>query len=72
MTTLQNCWQRGIEPFLFFGELSAHRIDRAPLTEADRVFIRKNKAEIVREIKTLLDGERINFDQLQDDRRCRQ
>ncbi len=66
MTILKNCWRRGIEPFLYFGELSAHRIDRVPLTESDRVFIRMNKPEIVREIETLLDGERVSFDRFID------
>ena len=68
MKVLREYWQRGIEPFLFFGELSAHRIDKTPLTESDRIFIRMNKTEIVREIKGALHGQRVSFDKFLEDR----
>lgn len=68
MKILKRCWSRGVEPFLFFGELSAHRIDKAPLTDSDRLFIRMNKTEIIEEIKNITAGERITFDQFVIDR----
>ncbi len=68
MKILKKCWQRGIEPFLFFGEFNAHRIDGAPLMESDRIFIRMNKREIIEEIKNLTSGDRISFDNFLEDR----
>lgn len=69
MGILKKCWQRGIEPFLFFDELQAHRIDREPLTESDQLFIRTNKIEIILEIRNIAEGERINFDKFLEDRK---
>ena len=60
MKMLKKCWQRGIEPFLFFGEFTAHRIDGDPLTETDRIFIRMNKTEIIEEIRSISSGIRID------------
>ena len=57
---LKKCWRRGIEPFLFFGELNAHRIDRASLTDTNRAFIRTNKQIIIEEIRNLSTGKRIS------------
>ncbi len=48
---LKLCWQRGLTVFLYFGELNATRDDGAPLAQADRIFIRMNKTEIIEEIK---------------------
>ena len=50
MDILNKSWQRGIEPFLFFGEFTAHRTDRKPLTEADKDFLEINKPLIIEEI----------------------
>ncbi len=47
----KQCWQRGLEVYFFFGELTAQRIDDEPLTEADRIFIRLHKPDIIKEIK---------------------
>ena len=63
MMTLKKCWQRGIEPFLFFDEFNAHRIDGAPLTDSDRIFIRMNKNEIMEEIRGISAGIRIEGEQ---------
>ena len=64
MMILKKCWQRGIEPFLFFGEFTAHRIDKTPLTETDRIFIRMNKTEIIEEIRNISSGTRIDGEEV--------
>jgi len=65
---LKKCWRQGVEAFLFFGEFTAHRVDKTPLTESDRIFIRMNKKEIIAEIKSIPDGVRISFDKFLLDR----
>ena len=77
MMILKKCWQRGIEPFLFFGELNAHRIDGASLTEPDRIFTRMNKTEIIEEIRNISSGTSIDGDEffkpfLEDRHQCGQ
>ena len=64
MNILRQCWRREIEAFLFFGELNARRITGTPLTEADRIFIRMNKPEIIEEIKSISAGKRISGKEL--------
>ena len=60
MTILKKCWWRGIEVFLFYGELNAHRMDNKPLTDTDRLFIRTNKLIIIEEIRSPSTGKRIS------------
>ena len=66
---LKECYRRGLEVFLFFGELNAGRDDGKPLTEDDRVFLKKNKPEIVLELGSLLDGVKVSYDSFLEDRR---
>jgi len=50
MRVLRKSWQRGLEPFLFFGKFTARRTDGKKLTDDDKSFIRENKKKIVEEI----------------------
>ena len=65
---LNEGWLRGIEPFIFFGELNASRTDGTPLTDGDRLFVSRNKEELVFEIKDLTYGPRVRFESFIEDR----
>ena len=57
---LHECWRRGIEIFLYFGELTAHRVVGSLLTDGDRKFIRVNKPYIIEEIRSISAAPRIS------------
>ena len=50
MTILERSWEKGLEPFLCYGALNVHRIDRKPMTEADLTFIKINKEQLIAKI----------------------
>ena len=59
MKTLKKCWKRGLEPFLFFGEPEARRTDNQPLTDSDRIFLKVNRLDIIKELNSYSTGTRI-------------
>ena len=59
MKMLKKCWQRGIEPYLFFGQPEAQRTKGQPLTDSDRILLQVNRLDIIKELKNLSAGDRI-------------
>jgi len=49
----------GLEVFLYVGKLNARRNDRK-LTDTDKLFLKKNKVELISEIRDLSSGTRIS------------
>jgi len=62
MRLLRKAWSEDLEVFLYDGKLNARRSD-GPLTDGDKAFLKKNKDELIFELKDISYGPRVSFDQ---------
>ena len=59
-------WKEGLEIFLYADKLNARRRD-VPLTDGDKSFLKKHKAELIQEITKIRQAPRISGEEFYGD-----